>query len=165
MRLCLLALLDGTAARLPFAYHTDAAGCCDDVEHGEIEAAGEVVNHSGYMVLTGAIRLNASARCARCGETFDLELEFPLEAKLAERLDGADTDEFILLEDGCLDLAELVRTQVLLELPTRFLCRPDCMGLCPKCGKNLNTGRCGCPERGTRVWRRFSIILTNKKYR
>jgi uncharacterized protein len=37
-----------------------------------------------------------------------------------------------------------VREEIILEHPIRILCREDCRGLCPKCGKNLNNGACGC---------------------
>ena len=43
-----------------------------------------------------------------------------------------------------MDLDELIRTDILLELPTKFLCKEDCKGLCPTCGKNLNEGACNC---------------------
>ena len=47
--------------------------------------------------------------------------------------------EGLLLEDA-------VREQVLLALPLKVICREDCRGLCPHCGKNLNTERCSCAE-------------------
>ena len=43
-----------------------------------------------------------------------------------------------------IDIAEDVRQAMLLEIPTRSLCRPDCRGLCPRCGQNLNVVACGC---------------------
>jgi uncharacterized protein len=46
-----------------------------------------------------------------------------------------------------LDLGEAVREQILLGLPLKPLCREDCQGLCPRCGKDRNLGPCGCaPE-------------------
>jgi len=47
--------------------------------------------------------------------------------------------EGLLLEDA-------VREQVLLALPLKVICREDCKGLCPHCGKNLNTEQCSCAE-------------------
>ena len=44
------------------------------------------------------------------------------------------------------DLTEPVRQSVLLEIPMKPLCRPDCAGLCPHCGKNRNEGPCDCQE-------------------
>ncbi|MBP3388937.1 MAG: DUF177 domain-containing protein, partial [Clostridia bacterium] len=43
-----------------------------------------------------------------------------------------------------LPLDDLVEMDVLLALPSKNLCRPDCRGLCLYCGKNLNEGLCGC---------------------
>jgi uncharacterized protein len=44
-----------------------------------------------------------------------------------------------------LDLGDVAREQIFLSLPLKPLCREDCRGLCPTCGKNLNDGDCGCP--------------------
>jgi len=43
-----------------------------------------------------------------------------------------------------IDLAPAVREQILLHIPPPPLCRDDCLGLCPRCGKDLNDGECGC---------------------
>jgi uncharacterized protein len=47
-------------------------------------------------------------------------------------------------QEGGLVLEDVLREQVLLTLPVRTLCRPDCKGLCPRCGGNLNTEPCTC---------------------
>jgi uncharacterized protein len=47
-------------------------------------------------------------------------------------------------DDGILDVAPLVRQEVILATPIGVLCRPDCAGLCPTCGRNLNDGPCDC---------------------
>lgn len=61
---------------------------------------------------------------------------------LVHELAGEDEEEFIVCGDYTLDLDELVAMDILLELPTRILCREDCKGLCPKCGTNLNESTC-----------------------
>ncbi len=43
-----------------------------------------------------------------------------------------------------IDLAPAIREQILLQIPSSPLCREDCLGLCPRCGKDLNAGDCGC---------------------
>jgi uncharacterized protein len=43
-----------------------------------------------------------------------------------------------------IDLKPALREQILLQIPSPPLCREDCLGLCPKCGKDLNEGECGC---------------------
>ena len=52
--------------------------------------------------------------------------------------------DYVIVEDGFLDIDEQMKEQLELEFPSRFLCNDDCRGLCQKCGKNLNDGNCGC---------------------
>ena len=55
--------------------------------------------------------------------------------------------EYAVEDTGFLDLAPLLREEAILAIPMDALCRPDCAGLCPECGKNLNEGPCDCqPE-------------------
>ena len=53
-------------------------------------------------------------------------------------------DDYIEAPDYKLDTDALLRDDILLELPSKFLCKESCKGLCPKCGKNLNEGPCNC---------------------
>jgi len=55
-----------------------------------------------------------------------------------------DEDPFFIDESHLVDLGEALREYALLELPTKPLCKPDCKGLCPSCGADLNAGDCGC---------------------
>ena len=43
-----------------------------------------------------------------------------------------------------IDVDEIVKEQILLAVPTRMLCQPDCKGICPVCGIDKNTGECEC---------------------
>ena len=61
------------------------------------------------------------------------------------RLEITGTKGKLVIENGKLDLDEEIREELLLSFPMRFLCREDCPGLCPKCGKPLSQGDCGCP--------------------
>jgi len=54
-----------------------------------------------------------------------------------------------VFEGDELDLTELVREQILLNLPEQTFCNPDCKGLCPKCGQNRNLIDCNCEENET----------------
>lgn len=60
--------------------------------------------------------------------------------------DDTDADTFRIDEHHHLDLTEAVRQALVAEEPMRALCRPDCAGLCPTCGADLNLGRCDCPR-------------------
>jgi uncharacterized protein len=76
--------------------------------------------------------------CYRCLD--DAVLEVPIEAReyQATNPDGADELRTPYLRDDNLDLAAWSRDAVALALPDKILCRADCAGLCPMCGKNLN---------------------------
>jgi uncharacterized protein len=76
--------------------------------------------------------------CFRCLD--DAVLELPIAAREYQATNPGDAEELRsqYLEDDRLDLAAWARDAVALELPDKILCRSDCAGLCPVCGKNLN---------------------------
>jgi uncharacterized protein len=76
--------------------------------------------------------------CFRCLE--DAVLELPIDAReyQATNPDGAEELRSQYVEEDRLDLAAWARDAIALELPDKILCRADCAGLCPMCGKNLN---------------------------
>ncbi len=103
------------------------------------------------MIGKFAARLEVS--CARCLETVarDIDRDFDL----LYRPLGADAgrDEISVTQaeadigyysDGGLELEDFLREQLLLALPIKTVCRDDCRGLCPHCGKNLNDNACSC---------------------
>ena len=51
---------------------------------------------------------------------------------------------------------EVVISDIILNYPQKYLCKDDCKGLCPECGKNLNEGDCGCNK--TQVDSRLEIL-------
>lgn len=92
--------------------------------------------------------------CARCLEPFLQEIRFPLDAvykpessrviKREEFLDEGDTNIFFYGENGIIELRDPIREYVILYIPVKPLCKSDCQGMCPSCGKNLNKGKCSC---------------------
>jgi len=103
------------------------------------------------VTLRGRLTGEARAECARCLEPFALTLDTEFAAfaerggELAEGAEGSTGEDYVLAHDGrTLDLNDAVREQVLLALPMVLLCRPDCAGLCPRCGANRNAANCTC---------------------
>jgi uncharacterized protein len=76
--------------------------------------------------------------CYRC--LGDAVLNVPIAAReyQATNPEGADELRTPYLQDDNLDLSAWARDAIALELPDKILCRPECAGLCPVCGKNLN---------------------------
>ena len=76
--------------------------------------------------------------CFRCLE--DAVLDVPVSAREYQAVNPGDDEELrtAYLDNDQLDLSTWARDAVALELPEKILCKPDCAGLCPVCGKNLN---------------------------
>ena len=88
--------------------------------------------------------------CVRCLEEARAPLAIDTSEFVAEgRPDDAPFDEDLdsqYVEEGTLDLATWARDAIAEAVPATLLCRPDCAGLCPHCGTNLNEGSCDCEE-------------------
>lgn len=108
-----------------------------------IEVTGVVRNRAGIVSLNFTAKFTLTAECDRCLEKFDREYKFDNEHILVRSL-NTDNDEYIVTNSDLFDLDELVITDVLLQLPTKMLCKDDCKGLCPICGTNLNNNVCDC---------------------
>jgi uncharacterized protein len=93
------------------------------------------------ILVTGTLRATLALRCARCLT----ELEQPFEVQVHELFvvdPEPDTDDYPLDPEGSLELDQMVRDAIGVELPFSPLCRPDCLGLCPVCGGDRNRGEC-----------------------
>lgn len=110
--------------------------------HVELKGSAASVEMAGKAVYT------LTMPCDRCFETTTQERETGLFHVLVRELsDEEDNDgQFVVVPDERLDLDQLLTEDILLDMPSKFLCSPDCKGLCPTCGKNLNQGDCGCPR-------------------
>ncbi len=131
---------------------------------GDLATSGsaEVIHeHRGPKDIVADIRLrgrfagNFQVPCARCIEPVEIPLaaEFDLifrplgaDADVPERSITASETEIGYYQGDSLLLEDVLREQVLLSLPVRTLCKPDCKGLCPRCGANRNLQPCSCDE-------------------
>jgi len=85
------------------------------------------------ILVRGTLRTTLRCRCDRCLRYYDHLVENSDVCLFYEEV----TDDF-------LDLTEDVREDILLGFPQKCLCVPDCRGLCPECGHNLNMRECHC---------------------
>ena len=134
-----------------------------------VHLAGTVRRTRDGVRFTGHLETQVSLECARCGESYPAAVatDFALIYRGGDRpapdaLDGAGAEVMLseqdcleaeLDENGRIDLLQLVREQVYLDLPLKPICRESCRGLCTECGVNLNTNACGCaPPTGDPRW-------------
>ena len=115
--------------------------------HGSAHVSGTVTNTGKSMLVRGSIMGEIVLTCSRCLDEFvyPLHLEFDQEFReLATSGPPGLEDDFMTYNDDVLNLADAVQQTIWLNLPMKPLCRPECLGLCPVCGHNLNEGPCGC---------------------
>lgn len=149
---------------LPFALTLDLR----DLEFGgrypirePVEAEGVVRNRADVVSLELEARTVLDARCDRCGKAFPLEKAVEYRCVLAEEAqsdESGDTD-IVLLDNGQVDAEDLARTAFILAMDTKTLCSPDCKGLCPRCGADLNEGPCGCTKETDPRWAVLAQLL------
>ena len=140
----------------------DFGGEARQVDDLKAEGRAEVLHeHRGPKEIVSDIRLKGSlhgnfeAPCARCVEPVrhEVSTEFDLlfrpigvDASGSEHAISTPETEIGYYEKDGLALEDVLREQVLLSLPARSLCQPDCKGICPRCGQNRNEAACSCEE-------------------
>ncbi len=105
---------------------------------------GYVQNRSSIVTLAYNACVNIHTFCDRCLTEFDRELAFSFEYTLVKELQDEEIQGYLLVEGDFLDLDELCTSDIILNLPLKFLCKEDCKGLCSVCGCNLNLSDCDC---------------------
>ncbi len=111
-------------------------------------ASGTVRNTADVLVMKGEISTRIHGVCDRCASDFTADIVLPLDVVLVRELANEDSEDegvFPLVDDSA-DLDDIVRTVFVLNMDSKLLCRPDCKGLCCRCGRNLNDGPCGCQK-------------------
>jgi uncharacterized protein len=147
----------------------------DERFDGPLTITLNLTQQGGPITVTGTLEGTAIRQCVRCLTDFLDPLDVSVYAEFVRQPDDqakvtaesgrrsprrrADTpepsieteeeDEVYFYQGDHLDLAPMVREQVILAAPMQPLCRADCLGLCPQCGQNLNERRCACPPAQT----------------
>ena len=151
MLLDLSKIIDCPGASVSFSASVDLS----DLQYGEsfpvtepVEASGTVRNTAGVLVMSGSVHTTIHGVCDRCASDFDAYVEFPIDVVLVTELTNEENeDEWVFpLEGDSADLEDIIRTVFVLNLDSKLLCKPDCKGLCCRCGKNLNDGPCNCQK-------------------
>ena len=120
---------------------------------GDILASGDVQKQTAQVNVSGRITADAEIDCTRCLKPVEqsLAIDFAVSFVTTEHfaadrereVAAADLDTDVLDSDT-LDLKDVIREQILLNLPAQLFCRPDCKGLCPECGADRNLIDCDC---------------------
>ncbi len=104
----------------------------------------------GGLLVRSKLSGESVGQCRRC--LAPLVQPFTLSGSDLYRPPTDVWEEGYALKDGTIDLEPMARDLIALELETSPLCRPDCAGLCARCGADLNDGPCACPEETDPRW-------------
>jgi uncharacterized protein len=101
------------------------------------------------IFLTSDLETDADVECDRCLNPFlhHLQTSYNVLYTYEDRditVNDSDDVQVISIDKVYLDLAEDVRQYLLLAMPIKLVCKDECAGLCPTCGKNLNDIKCNC---------------------
>ena len=125
-----------------------------------VSVEGKFLNVAGSLEFSGTVKAELSFLCDRCGEWFDMPLEFEfseiLKKELDNREEGDENPDVIFYEGSNVDIDPIIYNNLFMNFPSKRLCSENCKGLCSVCGANLNEGECGCKEEVTDP--RFDIL-------
>ena len=119
------------------------------------EFDGDIRQDGAKTHVRGHIAGKMETDCFRCLEPVGKDIEIDFEAVFVDAAAGPETEEIELGDDELdeslidgneIDMANVVREQLILATTEKVLCREDCKGLCPKCGEDRNLIDCKCEE-------------------
>ncbi len=122
------------------------------------------------VLIRGDAKTELQLSCSRClkESSYPLDISFDVEYIPFTEFSVIDEHELRKTEldisfykDDQINIEELIKEQLLLTVPMKPLCRPDCKGICPECGKDLNDGACECKTE--RIDPRLAVLKKLKK--
>lgn len=124
---------------------------------GRLQATGE-----GRYYWQGSLSAEIATECSRCLTAVRAPITAEVGALFSEDDLAADDPDAYLLPPNAMevDLRPAVREELVLAVPAYVLCREDCRGLCPQCGKDLNAGPCGCDPTPDLRWQALADLKT-----
>jgi len=153
-------LKEGTGATR--SYELEEGLALEDIGECQIRGVVELLRTKIGVLVRGTFATTCSLTCSRCLTTLEYPLHFSMTEEFLPTVDiktgvvldqSEDPCAFLVDDHHILDLGEAVRQYATLALPMKPLCKPDCAGLCPQCGANLNLRTCTCkpPYHGLQI--------------
>jgi uncharacterized protein len=139
-------LREGIGARAEFLVSLGDQRLSEDVEFNSLTGSLELWRTTEGILVQGLLTAEIDLQCVRClaSVTQDIEIELderfqlpPIQASEADQVYPIDADHRI-------NLSPVLRELVIVSTPMHVLCKPDCAGLCPVCGQDLNKEPCDC---------------------
>jgi len=119
---------------------SDIRGCSFS---SPVKVKGRIYNKADVVYLDYSAEFALLNVCDRCLKEFEKTYNFEFSHIVVPSL-SRDNDEYIVADGESIELNDIAVTDILLQLPTKILCREDCKGLCMVCGCDLNESECNC---------------------
>ncbi len=100
----------------------------------------------GGILVEGKVETRIETECVRCLEPFLLDATLDLEEIIGLNERPRPDVTHHVTDEGWFDASLLLREYSWMAIPIKPLCQPECRGLCPECGANLNLGDCDCRQ-------------------
>ena len=147
MKIDLSPILGGETDRIPLDYPLTIRDEFYGVTFpNPVRVLGAITDKAGYIALDAELQLSYETVCDRClapvCRTLTVDFSRPIVPEGS--LQNEDTDEYLRYSERIIDPDDALLEEIVLQFPTKHLCREDCKGLCPTCGKDLNEGPCSC---------------------
>ena len=148
MKLDILEISKCDGAKMPFEgdFRTESQEFIGNVFEfpDPIGVQGEITNQDGKYFMTAMAKSRVISYCARCGKEVSKEVNAEFSEVFTN--EAAQDDDMISFTGTRIDIDDTVVNNLLENLPEKFLCKEDCKGLCPVCGKDRNIEECDCRE-------------------
>jgi uncharacterized protein len=131
-----------------FQIETEKIHLPPDLDLANLTGSARVSRTPQGLLVQVKMHATVLSECVRCLSDFQQSLDIDFTELYAFSLRSVTDSGLLLPEDGHIDLTPLVREYMLLEVPISPLCSPDCKGLCPVCGENLNETSCDHDSEG-----------------
>ncbi len=121
-----------------FPFEFDSVSLPPDTRLNNLKGLVRTTRTAQGLLIQVKMQAEIPAECVRCLTDFAQLLQIDYTDLYAFNQNSVTESGLILPENGKIDLSSVVRDEMLLAIPISPLCRPDCKGLCPICGENLN---------------------------
>lgn len=109
----------------------------------DISVKGNMSYQNEKLIVNATANFKIFAICDNCGENFEKNVSFNFQEAFVENYNSNNEEDY-LINQNTIEIDKPVIDNLLLNIPTKMLCKNGCKGLCSICGKNKNFYSCNC---------------------
>lgn len=147
MKIDLTGLFNGSSKKVDIDYVLDLSVFNSELHVENVKAIGSLYSKADVVYLDLDVSFTINGVCDRCAEEVKKDYNVAINRIVVDELQNEDDDDnYIIVQNRELNVDELINEEVVLSIPSKFLCKEDCKGLCASCGTNLNVKNCDCKK-------------------